>query len=80
MENTYKIQCVNKTVHDYMTFALNMEFGCLDQMKHYCRPYLALDSSETLSDKAICQQAADMCNDNVLGKTLGCNSSTILIC
>lgn len=53
-----------------MEFALNMVYGCLDQAVHYCRPYLASDSSLTLSDKAICQEAADMCNDNVFGKTL----------
>lgn len=53
-----------------MNFALNMDFGCLDQISHYCRPYLALDYPETTSIKSICQEASDMCNDNVLGKNV----------
>jgi carboxypeptidase C (cathepsin A) len=67
VENTYGLRTINQTVQDYMTFALTMEFGCLDQILNYCRPYLALPSPSTPSIKSICQEAADMCNDNVLG-------------
>ena len=68
-ENTYGLQTINKTVQDYMKFALNMEFGCLDQIINYCRPFIAVGPPETQSIKAICQEAADMCNDNVLGES-----------
>jgi regulator of extracellular matrix RemA (YlzA/DUF370 family) len=51
-----------------MRFALNMEFGCLDQIINYCRRFIAVSPPETQSIKAICQEAADMCNDNVLGE------------
>ena len=67
VNNTYGIQTVNKTVHDYMKFALEMDFGCLYQISQICRRYLEAGSAATLSTKSICQEAADMCNDNVLG-------------
>ena len=58
--NTYGIKAVNDTVYDYMNFALNMNNGCLQQIQ------LCYETNRTsLSDYAICTEAADMCRDNV---------------
>lgn len=60
--NTYGIKAVNDTVYDYMTFALNMPGGCLDQIS-YC--YQA--NRSTPSGQAVCTEAENMCRDNVEG-------------
>ena len=64
VNNTYGVKAVNQTVHDYMEFAVNMIDGCLDQIKTYCWPVLP---GESVADQAVCSEAADMCNDNVIG-------------
>lgn len=64
VENTYGIVAVNKTVYEYMNFALNMDGGCLQYIEA-CR---GLDQT-SFNGKVICQAAQDMCRDNVEGKT-----------
>jgi carboxypeptidase C (cathepsin A) len=58
--NTYGIKAVNDTVYNYMNFACYMYNGCLDQYS-----YCAATNRTSLSDYAICTEAADMCRDNV---------------
>lgn len=60
LENTYGIQLVNQTVHDYMEFACFMVNGCLEQIQ-----YCAVVDTTTLTGQAICTEAANMCRDNV---------------
>ncbi|KAK5307723.1 hypothetical protein LTR99_000695 [Exophiala xenobiotica] len=60
VENTYGIQLVNQTVHDYMEFACFMHNGCLDQVA-LCGEV----DTTTLSGQAVCTEAEDMCRDNV---------------
>ncbi|KAL2072604.1 hypothetical protein VTL71DRAFT_11947 [Oculimacula yallundae] len=62
VNNTYGIKAVNDTVYNYQKFALNMVSGCLDQIAS-CRS----TNLTTLSDRAICTEAANMCRDNVEG-------------
>ncbi|KAH7417353.1 carboxypeptidase-like protein S1 [Cadophora sp. MPI-SDFR-AT-0126] len=62
VNNTYGIKAVNDTVYNYQKFALNMVYGCLDQIS-MCRA----TNLETLSDQAICTEAENMCRDNVEG-------------
>ncbi|KAH6709195.1 carboxypeptidase-like protein S1 [Leptodontidium sp. MPI-SDFR-AT-0119] len=62
VNNTYGIKAVNDTIYNYQKFALNMIFGCLDQIT-MCRA----TNLTTLSDQAICTEAENMCRDNVEG-------------
>jgi carboxypeptidase D len=62
VNNTYGIKAVNDTVYNYMKFALNMPGGCLDQIAA-CR----YTNRTTLSERAICSEASNMCRDNVEG-------------
>ncbi|KAI9832744.1 MAG: hypothetical protein M1826_001303 [Phylliscum demangeonii] len=62
VNNTYGIRAINDTVYNYMKFALNMPGGCLDQVA-YCRA----TNRTTVSEQAICSEAANMCRDNVEG-------------
>ncbi|KAL6246505.1 hypothetical protein RBB50_006742 [Rhinocladiella similis] len=60
VENTYGIQLVNQTVHDYMEFACFMSNGCLDQIS-----FCAEADTTTLIGQAVCSEAESMCRDNV---------------
>ena len=60
--NTYGIKALNDTEYNYAKFALNMKGGCMDQME-FC---LSTNHS-TLTEQAICTEAANMCRDNVEG-------------
>jgi hypothetical protein len=62
-ENTYGIVVVNETIYNYMNFALNMDGGCLQDIEQ-CRD---VDQTSFVG-KYICQEAQDMCRDNVEGK------------
>ncbi|KAE9378430.1 putative carboxypeptidase S1 [Stipitochalara longipes BDJ] len=62
VENTYGIASVNETVYNYMNFALNMEGGCLSQIDG-CRSF----DQTSFNGKVFCQEAQDMCRDNVEG-------------
>ncbi|CZT08422.1 hypothetical protein WAI453_007252 [Rhynchosporium graminicola] len=62
VNNTYGIKAVNDTVYNYQKFALNMASGCLDQIRS-CRS----TNLTSLSDRAICTAAGNMCRDNVEG-------------
>ncbi|KAI9736229.1 MAG: hypothetical protein M1834_001115 [Cirrosporium novae-zelandiae] len=65
VNNTYGIKAVNDTVYSYMKFALNMPLGCLEQIA-ICRSEPKEYLTKTTYD-SICQEAADMCRDNVEG-------------
>jgi carboxypeptidase C (cathepsin A) len=58
--NTYGIKALNDTVYDYMKFANFMIGGCQDQIG-FCE---STNKTEA-ADKAICDEAAAMCRDNV---------------
>ncbi|ETN42933.1 uncharacterized protein HMPREF1541_02091 [Cyphellophora europaea CBS 101466] len=62
VNNTYGIKGLNDTQYEYAKFALNMPFGCLEQVE-FCR------SADVSTDvgKAICTEAGNMCRDNVEG-------------
>ena len=60
VNNTYGIKSVNDTVYSYAKFAANMRGGCLDQVAG-CRSL----NRTTFSDFVVCQEAQDMCRDNV---------------
>ncbi|KIW19594.1 hypothetical protein PV08_00167 [Exophiala spinifera] len=60
VENTYGIQLVNQTVHDYMEFACFMSGGCLDQIT-----WCSETDTSTLIGQAVCSEAQSMCRDNV---------------
>lgn len=62
VNNTYGIKAVNDTVYNYMKFALSMPGGCLSQLAA-CRA----TNKTSLSERAICTAAANMCRDNVEG-------------
>ncbi|CAK47097.1 uncharacterized protein An16g09010, partial [Aspergillus niger] len=63
VNNTYGIKAVsNDTVYNYMKFANTMPNGCQDQVAS-CK----LTNRTSLSDYAICTEAANMCRDNVEG-------------
>ncbi|KAJ6145231.1 hypothetical protein N7470_009126 [Penicillium chermesinum] len=62
VNNTYGIKTVNDTVYNYMKFANAMPGGCQDQVAS-CKA----TNRTSLSDLAICTEAADMCRDNVEG-------------
>ncbi|PVH85828.1 peptidase S10, serine carboxypeptidase [Cadophora sp. DSE1049] len=62
VNNTYGIKAVNDTVYNYQKFALNMVYGCLDQIR-MCRA----TNLTTLSDQAICTEAENICRDSVEG-------------
>ncbi|KAH8820085.1 putative carboxypeptidase S1 [Xylogone sp. PMI_703] len=64
-QNTYGIVAVNQTVYDYMQFALNFASGCLAQIQ-LCRGSREA-YADSLVTEVICQEAADMCQDNVQG-------------
>ncbi|KAJ5246979.1 hypothetical protein N7468_001962 [Penicillium chermesinum] len=59
VNNTYGIKTVNDTVYNYMKFANAMPGGCQDQVAS-CKA----TNRTSLSDLAICTEAADMCRDN----------------
>lgn len=58
--NTYGLKVVNRTVYDYMRFALHMPNGCLDQIA-FCS---TIDRNSP-NGQAICAEATYMCRDNV---------------
>ena len=60
VHNTYGIQAYNDTVYNYAKFAYYMDNGCRDQID-LCDQ----TDQSTLSGKAVCTEAADMCRDNV---------------
>lgn len=74
--STYGIKAYNDTVYSYAKFANNMYNGCLDQIK-ICRAaaegnasYYHVDAPITNAELTpgvlqICNEAADMCRDNV---------------
>jgi carboxypeptidase C (cathepsin A) len=62
VNNTYGIKALNDSQYEYTQFALNMPFGCLDQVS-YCQ---AANRSTDVG-KAICAEAGAMCRDNVEG-------------
>lgn len=74
--STYGIKAYNDTVYSYAKFANNMYNGCLDQIK-ICRAaaegnasYYHADAQITEAELTpgvlqICNEAADMCRDNV---------------
>ncbi|KAL1604221.1 hypothetical protein SLS59_004014 [Nothophoma quercina] len=76
VNNTYGIKAYNDTVYSYAKFANNMYNGCLDQIK-ICRAaaegnasYYHADAPITQAELTpgvlqICNEAADMCRDNV---------------
>ncbi|KAK0948500.1 hypothetical protein LTR29_000132 [Friedmanniomyces endolithicus] len=78
VNNTYGIKAYNDTVYSYAKFANFMFNGCLDQI-NYCRAAAAgingglINNGQTLTYAATsnpdlrvqCQEAADMCRDNV---------------
>ncbi|KAF2628609.1 carboxypeptidase S1 [Macroventuria anomochaeta] len=76
VNNTYGIKAYNDTVYSYAKFANNMYNGCLDQIKQ-CRAaaegnasYYHVDAPITEAELTpgvvqICNEAADMCRDNV---------------
>lgn len=76
VNNTYGIKAYNDTVYSYAKFANNMYNGCLDQIKQ-CRAaaegntsYYHADAPITEAELTpgviqICNEAADMCRDNV---------------
>ena len=65
VENTYGINSVNETVHNYVEFALNMGEGCLQQIEG-CRE----TDMKSFDARVVCQEAQDMCRDNVEGNPL----------
>ncbi|KAF2154004.1 peptidase S10, serine carboxypeptidase [Myriangium duriaei CBS 260.36] len=65
VHNTYGIESVNQTVYDYMKFALNMPNGCLAQVAG-CRAARDTGLLNQATD-SLCQEAEDMCRDNVEG-------------
>lgn len=66
VNNTYGIDGVNKTVYNYMKFALNMDGGCLDFVS-----YCAVANTSTLAGQAVCTEAGNLCRDNVEGPYYG---------
>ncbi|KAJ4989705.1 serine carboxypeptidase [Stagonosporopsis vannaccii] len=76
VNNTYGIKAYNDTVYSYAKFANNMYNGCLDQIK-ICRAaaegnasYYHTNAPITNAELTpgvlqICNEAADMCRDNV---------------
>ncbi|KAH7412082.1 Alpha/Beta hydrolase protein [Phaeosphaeria sp. MPI-PUGE-AT-0046c] len=76
MNNTYGIKAYNDTVYSYAKFANNMINGCLSQIAN-CRAaaegnasFYHVDSKITQTEltpgvKQVCNEAADMCRDNV---------------
>jgi carboxypeptidase C (cathepsin A) len=76
MNNTYGIKAYNDTVYSYAKFANNMYNGCLAQIS-VCRAaaeanasYYHVDAPITQAELTpgvlqICNEAADMCRDNV---------------
>jgi len=76
VNNTYGIKAYNDTVYSYAKFANFMYNGCLDQIK-ICRAAAAGNASYFPADAPItqaeltpgvlqiCNEAADMCRDNV---------------
>lgn len=60
VNNTYGIKAYNDTVYNYAKFAAHMSGGCLDFVQE-CRA----TNRTTFSDNVLCQEAADMCRDNV---------------
>ncbi|KAF1930030.1 carboxypeptidase S1 [Didymella exigua CBS 183.55] len=76
VNNTYGIKAYNDTVYSYAKFANNMYNGCLDQIK-ICRAAAEGNASYYHTDAPIteaqltpgvmqiCNEAADMCRDNV---------------
>jgi carboxypeptidase C (cathepsin A) len=79
VNNTYGIKAYNDTVYNYCRFATFMPNGCYDQIE-YCKQsaqfkggYEKLAHGHVITDLATsnpsinsaCQEAADMCRDNV---------------
>jgi carboxypeptidase D len=62
--NTYGLKIVDQKDLDYMQYALSWEYGCKQQIR-LCRSI----NFPSPSVNVICQEAADMCNDNVMGKS-----------
>ena len=61
--NTYNISLYNESIYDYTQIALNMpNYGCLAQVQS-----CAVVDRSTLSGKAVCTEASNMCRDNVEG-------------
>ncbi|KAI9892566.1 MAG: hypothetical protein M1814_001255 [Vezdaea aestivalis] len=61
-KNTYGIKMYNDTVYNVAKFNLNMNNGCLSQLNN-CKN----TARQTLSERAICTEAAAMCRDGVEG-------------
>lgn len=60
VNNTYGIVAYNETVYNYAQFALNFPGGCLAYIE-----YCAESDQSTLIGQAICNEAGNMCRDNV---------------
>ncbi|OQE14441.1 hypothetical protein PENFLA_c038G03991 [Penicillium flavigenum] len=60
VNNTYGIKAINDTVYNYMKFANEMPNGCQDQIRT-CK----FTNRTSVSDFALCAEAANMCRDNV---------------